>query len=577
MTAPTRILLIDDDELDRMAVRRALSRAAFEIEITEADTGAKGLDFALTREFDAVLLDYRLPDIDGLDVLKKMRDNDRKQSAVIVLSRQEDERLAELCIDAGAQDFLLKDEVNERRLTRAIRQAKQRFSMEEKLYQAQVDLKHIAERDRLTGLANRYCFEVALQMELARVRRGNGRLAVLLLDLDDFKAVNDTLGHEAGDVMLNTVAQRLSTAVRDSDLLARLGGDEFVVLVNDIQRDDQVALLAQRLLTSLHAPIVLGGVERMVSTSIGIAIYDDALEGAVDLMKCADLAMYQAKREGRNRVHFYSENLNLEVQRRTSVEYDLRNALARDEFRVFYQAKVTANGEALVGMEALLRWQHPTRGLLAPDAFLDVAEEKGLMVPIGDWVLRTTCLQLKQWKPTLERLGLRLTLAVNLSALQMQSDSLSDLVVHTLSEYGLSASCLEFEITENTLIENTEQCAKVLHELSDLGVTLSLDDFGTGYSSLQHLKVFPINALKIDREFVAKVGQDARDDQLVAAMISVAKILNLTVIAEGVETAEQAAFCRVNGCDILQGYYFSRPIPAQEFETRFLGMAENAA
>ncbi len=573
MTTTTRILLIDDDELDRMAIKRLLQHADSTCRVVEANTGKHGLELALTEEFDAVLLDYRLPDIDGIDVLAKMRSSAYQRMAVIVLSRIEDERLAEQCIDAGAQDFLLKDEVSGRRLTRAIRQAKQRFAMEEKLHQAQVDLKHIAECDRLTGLANRYCFEVALQMELARTKRGSGRLAVVLLDLDDFKNVNDTLGHDAGDVLLKTVAKRLSGAARDSDLLARLGGDEFVVLVNDIKRDDQVSLLAQRLLTSLHDPIIVAGTELIVSTSIGIAILDAEHNTAVDLMKCADLALYQAKREGRNRTHFYSNNLNQEVQRRTRIEYDLRSAIAHNQFRVFYQAKVAATGEVLVGMEALLRWQHPIHGLLAPDAFLDIAEEKGLMAPIGDWVLQTTCKQLKQWKPALERLGLRVSIAINLSAIQMRSDTLVDLVMHNMVENGLSAGCIEFEITENTLIENTEQCAKVLHSLAGLGVTLSLDDFGTGYSSLQHLKLFPINALKIDREFVAKVGRGERDNQLMAAMISVAKILNLEVIAEGVETVEQAEFCRAHGCDVLQGYYFSRPIPAEDFEARYLASA----
>ena len=569
MTTSTRILLIDDDELDRMAVKRVLKHASSTYEVVEASTGEQGLKLALTQEFDAVLLDYRLPDVDGLDVLVKMRTKNCRQVAIIVLSRMEDEQLAEECIDAGAQDFMLKDDVSDRRLTRAIRQAKQRFAMEEKLHQAQIDLKQIAEHDRLTGLANRYCFEVALQMELARAKRGNGHIAVVLLDLDDFKSVNDTLGHDAGDALLNGVAERLSTAVRDSDLLARLGGDEFVVLVNDINRDDQAALLGQRLLQSLHDPIAVAGTQMVVSTSIGIAIFGDKYGSSIDLMKSADLALYQAKREGRNRIHFYSDTLNQEVQRRTRIEYDLRSAIANEQFRVFYQAKVSADGETLVGMEALLRWEHPTRGLLAPDEFLSIAEEKGLMSPIGDWVLRTTCKQLKQWKPALEALDLRVSMAINLSAIQMRSDLLVDLVIDSMAENGLSADYIEFEITENTLIENTAQCAKVLQSLADLGVTLSLDDFGTGYSSLQHLKLFPINALKIDREFVSKVGLSEWDNQLMAAMISIAKILNLTVIAEGVETTEQAQFCRDHGCDVLQGYYFSRPIPANEFESRY--------
>ncbi len=568
-SVPMRLLLVDDDELDRMTIARALRQSGLAVEITEAFTAADGLRLAGAGHFDAILLDYSLPDQNGLELLQALRATHADRAAIIMLTRREDDTLAAQCIDGGAQDFLLKDEVNGRRLSRAIRQAQQIHAMGEQLRASNERLRKLAEHDRLTGLANRYSFEVALHLAVARAQRKDSRIAVMLLDLDNLKNVNDTLGHDVGDLLLQAVAGRLASAVRGSDLVARLGGDEFVVLAQDLDRDAQANLLAERLLGSLQAPILAGGVELRVTTSIGVAVFEHADINTMDMMKCADIAMYRAKSDGRNQIHFYSSKLHEAVQRRSATERDLRLALGRGQFELYYQAQVAAVSRRVVGVEALLRWRHPERGLLLPGEFLAVAEEMDLMESIGAWVLHTACQQLGRWRAALPAAE-PLLIAVNLSALQMGGGQLVGTVERALADSGLPGECLELEITESVLIDDPIQTAAVLDQLAQRGVRLSLDDFGTGYSSMQHLKLFPIHVLKIDRAFVCAIGQDRKDERLFDALVRFAKTLGLTVVAEGVETREQAAFCRQVGCDRLQGYHYATPLPAGEFEHRFL-------
>lgn len=565
MTPTMRLLLIDDDELDRLTVTRALKRSSLTVEIIEAKTASEGLQFALEQRFDAILLDYSLPDRNGLEVLQMLRAGNSSNSAIIMLTRREDDTLATRCIDAGAQDFLLKDEVNTRRLSRAIRQAQQIHSMGEELRSSHERLRNLAEHDTLTGLANRYSLEVALQNAIARAQRKQGSLAVMLLDLDGFKAVNDTLGHDVGDSLLQKVAQRLLSAVRGSDLLARLGGDEFVVLAQDMERDDQAGFLAERVLASLQAPIVVGAVELRVTTSIGVAVLEHGAGAPTDLLKCADIAMYRAKASGRNQVYFYSESLHETIQRRAAIERDLKQALARGQFKLHYQAQMAAASKQLVSIEALLRWEHPERGLLLPDDFIGIAEEMDLINPIGEWVLRTACLQMSEWRQLAQAANRHISIAVNLSTLQMRGNKLVTAVGNALTDSGLPANCLELEFTEHALIANPQHVALILEQLAAFGVVLTLDDFGTGYASMQHLKLFPIRILKIDPEFVSAIGQGSHHERLLAAIIRFAQALNLIVVAEGVETREQAAFCQQVGCDRLQGYYYARPVPAEAF------------
>ncbi len=569
MNSPLRLLLIDDDELDRRAVARALRQSQVLCDIAQAATAEAGLRLAIEQPFDAILLDYRLPDRDGLDVLQLLRSAERVDAAVIMLSHVEDETVAERCLEAGAQDFLLKGDINGRRLARALRQARQRHSIENELIRSREQLRLLSEHDPLTGLANRRGFEMFLEAAIARARRGNDRLAILLLDLDDFKSINDTLGHDAGDVVLKEIARRLNAAVRDSDLLCRLGGDEFAVLMTNFDENEQVRLLADRIIALLQEPIHLDESEHVVTTSIGIAVLDTCAENVVDLLKCADVAMYQAKQDGRNQSRYYSPALQESVQIRASMKQDMKKALERGEFKVYYQAQIDSADASLGGMEALLRWQHPVHGLLSPAAFLPVAEETGLIVDIGNWVLRESCRQLKEWQLRWPTRCPKLAIAVNLSAVQIRQNTLPDAVKHVLTEFALEASSLELEITESTLIRDTSATAAMLAMIVDQGVALSLDDFGTGYSTLDHLKMFPISVLKIDKSFVATIGLGEKSERLLVATIAFAKALQMKVVAEGVETHEQAEFCIQHGCDLLQGFFYSRPIPAHDFEAAY--------
>lgn len=570
MVAALEVLIIDDDEVDRMSIRRALKHASLPVNVVEAKTGTEGIAFARDRVFDVILLDFSLPDRDGLDVLNILRQNQSVESTVVMLSRQENPVLAEQAIEGGAQDFLLKDEVNPRRLMRAVRQAQYRQGLEGDLKRSREQLRRLAEHDGLTGLANRYDFERAMELAVSKCQQNGGRLAVLILDIDKFKCVNDTFGHAAGDQLLIEVAKRLKSVVRDGDVLARLGGDEFVILAQDLEYDDQAALLANRIVSSFIEPMVFNDVRWRVTTSIGISVFGDYTNNKVDLMRCADIAMYRAKQAGSNQSHFYSDQLHQSLLERAILERDLRSALVNNEFRVYFQAMVNAKDGSLGGLEALIRWEHPRMGLLFPGSFLGLAEELGLMCEIDQWVLHTACHQLQDWRTRYPLTDLKFGVSVNLSAMQLQDEDLLDSLKRTIDLSGLPAGCIELEITENVLISNPHKIASLLSAIAGMGVRLALDDFGTGFSSFEHLKLFPVHILKIDRSFVSGVGQGETSERLLAAMIHFARTLGLTVVAEGIENAAQADFCLLHGCHLLQGYYYSRPVPASDFESAFI-------
>jgi diguanylate cyclase len=565
-----RILLIDDDALDRHAVVRALHKSNHRYEIEQAATAKEGLTLAAQKQFDAILLDYLLPDQNGIDTLKQLRNGTFEAVAVLILSRHEDETIAERSLDAGAQDFLLKDEVTSARLTRAVIQAHHRHQIQEELRTSREQLRDLSEHDPLTGLLNRRGFEVALSEAISSAQRRNENIALLLLDLDDFKTINDTLGHDTGDVLLKRIARRLKSVIRNNDKLCRLGGDEFVILMQDLHQDEEPLLLADRIFNLMQLPIELGSTQHNITASIGIAVLSDYVDKKIDLLKCADVAMYQAKKNGRNQSYFYSSTLQDAIESKARIKYDLKNAVEREEFRLYYQAQINAKNETLEGMEALIRWQHPSLGLLAPAAFLHIAEETGLIIDIGNWVLRNACSQLKQWQLKYPLTGQNISIAVNLSALQLRQENLSFLIRKILVDTALSPQYLELEITESALISDTRGTVALLESIVSQGVQLSLDDFGTGYSSLDHLKLFPISVIKIDRGFISAVGTELKGEKLLAAIIAFAKTLEMTVVTEGIETKEQADFCTHHGCDLLQGYYYSKPIAADEFEAKFL-------
>jgi diguanylate cyclase (GGDEF)-like protein/PAS domain S-box-containing protein len=422
---------------------------------------------------------------------------------------------------------------------------------------------HVAQHDVLTGLPNRSLLQDRLGQAIAYSLRYAHPVWVMLIDLDRFKFVNDSMGHKAGDVLLMTVAARLHSALRDTDTVARLSGDEFVVILTEHEDQRLSVDIVQRLMESVAQPVMLGSTEFFVTCSIGVAVYPTDGAPAESLIEHADIAMYRAKKLGRNNFQFYTPAMNEEAMERVRIESALRNALERNEFVLHYQPQVDLASGEIVGMEALIRWQHPEMGMVAPSRFIGVAEETGLIVPIGAWVMRAACLQNQAW----QQAGLgQLRIAVNLSARQFGAPNLVAEIGAVLAETGLAPACLEIELTESLFMSDVTLAVELLHSLKVLGVNLSIDDFGTGYSSLSYLSRFPIDVLKIDRSFVAAITRDSNDAAIVASIIALAHNLKLAVIAEGVETEAQLDYLRLHGCDQMQGYYFSRPLPAAEFE-----------
>lgn len=428
----------------------------------------------------------------------------------------------------------------------------------------QQHLYHLAHYDQLTGLPNRLLFKEQLAHAVSQAKRNSSMLALLFIDIDRFKFINDTYGHPTGDFVLQKVAQRMTQCLRKSDTLARLSGDEFTLILENINSLSGVTNIAQNLLASISKVMKVDKAEIFVSASIGVVIYpfdDDELDGGYEeLLKKADAAMYSAKKQGRNSFQYYSSDIHDSALARMQIENNLRYALRRNEMQLHYQPQVDLETGRIVGVEALLRWTHPEMGVVPPDTFIPIAEEMGLIIDIGEYVLRSACCFAKRLH---DEGHTTINMAVNLSARQMQS-SLPDLVDSILEETGLDPSRLELELTENSLVENVEECISILQQLSDQGVQTSIDDFGTGYSSLSYLQRLPIGTLKIDRSFLNDV-QDRNDDApIITTIIGMAHNMKLKVIAEGVETREQLEFLRLHGCEWGQGYFFSKPVSADE-------------
>jgi diguanylate cyclase (GGDEF)-like protein/PAS domain S-box-containing protein len=413
--------------------------------------------------------------------------------------------------------------------------------------------RHLAEHDFLTDLPNRVLFLDRLHQALATARRRNTKLAVMFLDLDRFKAINDSFGHQVGDSVLKEVAARLSKCVRGVDTVSRQGGDEFVVILADIGGVDQAAHVAGSVMQAVSQPIAIGEHEIGLSVSIGISICPSDGEDVDTLLKNADVAMYHAKQNGRNAFQFFSPAMNAHVIERVQIENKLRLALANNEFVLEYQPEISIATGLTIGVEALIRWRHPERGLLLPDQFIPVAEECGLIVPIGEWVLRQACQQARAWRDR----GFPVVVAVNLSSVQFIHNNLVGCVDEALRSSGLAPQFLDLEITEAVIMNGDDATIATVNALRQRGVALTIDDFGTGYSSLSHLRRFPLSKLKIDRSFVDDITRDPADAAIIPAIIAVARSLKLRVIAEGVETAEQLRFLQQHGCDEYQGYYAS--------------------
>jgi diguanylate cyclase (GGDEF)-like protein len=432
---------------------------------------------------------------------------------------------------------------------------------------AEDEIKTLAFYDPLTGLANRRLLMDRLRQAIAAGRRSEKMRALLFIDLDHIKTLNDTLGHEMGDLLLQNVANRLSACIREVDTAARLGGDEFIVILEDLSGDQEHAAahaeaVGEKILAAIARPYVLFGHEHRSTASIGITLFGDQRESVDELITEADIAMYQAKAAGRNTLRFFSPLLQAVIKARASLEEDLRQALKTGQFLLYYQPQMDRG--RLVGAEALLRWQHPERGMVSPGEFIPLAEETGLILPLGDWVLETACRQIASWAADGQMAGI--SVAVNVSARQFRQENFTDRVLTTLDRSGADPQKLKLELTESMLVDNIEDVIAKMTELKERGLTFSLDDFGTGYSSLSYLKRLPLDQLKIDQSFVCDVLTDQNDAIIAKTVMALARSLGLSVIAEGVETEGQKDFLASAGCLAYQGYLFSRPLPVADFE-----------
>jgi diguanylate cyclase (GGDEF)-like protein/PAS domain S-box-containing protein len=696
MGSINRVLLVEDNLGDAHLLREMFrEQGGRDSQLTHVSCMSEAETHLISRAVDIILLDLGLPDTQGLGALRRAH-LAAPRIPLVVLTGLDDESMAAQALQEGAQDYLIKGQIERRSLFRALRYAVERKNMEEALFvekeRAEVTLNsigdavactdisgnitflntvasrmtgwstqeaigrpfanlfrildattratipnpmalavlhnrhvhlppnsilvrrdgreipiedsvapihdregqatgavlvfrdvsetramalkltHSAQHDFLTGLPNRMLLNDRVGQAIAFATRRGKRVGVLFLDLDGFKHINDSLGHAIGDQLLQSIATNLVECVRTSDTVSRQGGDEFVILISEIDELADAALAARRLLKAVARPHSIGQHDLHVTTSIGVSVYPDDGLDAETLIKTADTAMYQAKENGRQSYRFFKPAMNVRAVERQFIEESLRRALERDEFVLHYQPKVNLRTGEISGAEALLRWTHPIRGAIAPADFIPVAEDCGLIVPIGNWVLREACRQARAWKDAGVRVA---TMAVNISAMEFRNENFLEGVFLILEETGLDPRSLELELTESVLMKHAESTETILKALKVAGVQLAIDDFGTGYSSLSYLRKFPIDTLKIDQSFIRQITTAPDETTIVTAVISMGRSLNLRVVAEGLETRQELEFLQAHHCDEAQGYYFSRPIPPEQFVTLFdTGMGE---
>lgn len=583
------ILVVDDHQAKRTAIVAVLDQ--LQQNIVAVGSGRDALRSLLDHDYAVILLDVQMPIMDGFETAELIRSRALSEYTPIIFitayTHAETDMLRGYSL--GAVDFIFTPiipEILQAKVsvfielfhkTRALKRHEEHleYLVEQRTValtaeiaeriQAQERLHHIAHHDALTGMPNRILFVERLKQVLSRAQWHKRSVAVLFFDLDRFKVVNDTLGHEAGDQLLQMAAARLLSCLRDGDTLARFGGDEFAAFLDDIASPDDVAPIISKLLQVLAAPFTIDKHEFFISGSIGISLYPNDGDDTKILMKNADTAMYRAKQQGGNSYQFYRADMNVHALQRLELETDLRRALERQEFVLHYQPQFDLNNGSIVGFEALIRWQRPGEGLVLPLEFISVLEETGLIVPVGEWVLHTACIQHRAWTNLLPTVRM----AVNISARQFDSNALAETIRRVKQSCHMCPMLLELEITESILMKNTRPEIDVLQEMRAMGIRFAVDDFGTGYSSLNYLKRFPIDSLKIDQTFVQDITQDADDAAIVTAIITMAHSLGIKTIAEGVETREQLDFLQAQGCDFAQGCYFSPPQASEEI-TRLL-------
>lgn len=547
--------MIEDNSGDALLVEMMLSDLPLiTYSLTRADNLAEAIELLQKHEYDAALLDMSLPDGEGLEIITQLKPY-APGLPIIVMTGRQDEEFALQTVKEGVQDYLIKGRIDSWQLTRSLSYAIERKRLEDQMI-------HLAHHDQLTGLTNRVLFQDRLQQSINRAERRQENFALLYLDLDNFKSINDALGHHVGDKLLKGVADRLLDSTRESDTVARLGGDEFAIILDNLVDTAVVTPVVEKIMDTIAKPFLIGEHTLHAGISIGISLFPDSGRDAENLIKNADSAMYRGKRAGRGQYSYYTSDMNAKALGDLQMEMELRDALEKRELVLCYQPKIELLTQEIVSVEALIRWQHPKRGMIPPADFIPLAEETGLIIPIGEWVLEEACRQLAGW----QNMGFRsLRMAVNISARQLRNPDIIKVILSAIDKAGISPGELEIEITESMLMEDTEVNNLILRELRQHDIRVSMDDFGTGYSSLSYLNRFNIDTLKIDRSFVRDIPVDADSIAIATAIVALGKSLRLNVIAEGVETEEQYDFFTKMDCDGAQGFYFSKPLPANEF------------
>ncbi len=557
------ILLIEDNQADAELVRIALDQTRVVLPLRHANRLQNALELMKDQVPEVVLLDLGLPDaagMEGIDAICRHTTG----VPIVVLTGNADDTTAKRAIECGAQDFLVKGDYSPELLARVMVHASERKRAEQQLIR-------LARHDSLTGLPNRSAFLDLLEHAIARAKRNHESLAVMFIDLDHFKNINDNLGHHAGDHLLRMFAKRLKSTLRTTDVVARLGGDEFTVLVEDLDAVERGETVARKIITSMRAPFRVDETDIYATPSIGIAAFPSGGNDAATLLKRADMAMYRAKSRGRNTFEFYSWDIDAEMRESFKLDCELREALTNDQFELYYQPIIDRKHGRVSAVEALLRWNRrcvdagndTVSRLVPPDHFIPALERTGLIREVGEWVLHQSCLAGVRWR---QLAGDHLRIAVNVSPQQLTHTGFVDQVRHALHDSGLPASALELEITEQVLLANTEANMAILTALREFGVTIAIDDFGAGYSSLSYLTVFPFDTVKIDRSFVSRLPEHKDSAVVAAGMVAIAQGLGRRVVAEGIETEGQQRFLVEHDCQELQGYRFSRPLPAAGFE-----------
>lgn len=572
-----KILLVEDDEDDYIMTRDLLAEVEgtkYELKwVSSVDEAHKEMT---SKRHDVFLVDYRLGELTGVTLMRRVIQSGCK-TPIILLTGQSDKEIDLEAMEAGASDYLVKGQIDARLLERSIR-----YAIERKKSEAQI--RRMAYFDHLTNLPNRVLFRDRLHLAINHGKSYERKVALLFIDIDNFKRINDTFGHTMGDLLLKSVANFLDRSIRltDSvsrnvtegdtvdeertDTVARLGGDEFIILLTEIARPHDAARVARRILKALEKPLLLEGNEVFVRVSIGIATFPEDGNDIDNLLKNSDAAMYHAKSQGKNNYQFYNRSMNSRSHERLKLENSLHRVIAQDELRVYYQPQMDVRKGKITGMEALLRWQHPERGMILPSEFIPVAEDTGLILSMSEWMMDKACSQNKAWQAE----GLDpVRIAVNLSGQQFRGYDLIGAISHTLNTSGLDPRWLELEITENMVMQNMQAIIETLRELKNMGLRFAMDDFGTGYSSFASLKRFSLDLIKIDRSLVQDITTNADSVAIVAAIIAMAKNLKLSVIAEGIETEAQQAILVEHGCYHVQGFLYSAPLPPDE-ATKFL-------